>query len=327
VKSWLLAHRTVVAVVVIALVVLGGGGYVASVASSVRSAAAPVGAAVTGDLLFVEQDDGQGRVERASLADPGGSRGGTPWRCQRVYAAGGTTACLRLAGPGPSYEAAVFDADGREVRTVALPGTPSRARVSASGHVVSWTTFVTGDSYLVPGGFSTRTGVLDLRSGELVESLEGFTSTVDGLAHTAEDRNFWGVTVGADDRTFYATMSSGGRTWLVEGDLAARTTRTVRPGAECPSLSPDGTKVAYKKRTDGRLGPWELVVLDLTTDREHSLPGTGGIDDQAAWLDDATLAYGKAAAGQKPSVHRIPADGSAGPELLVPNASSPVPIR
>ncbi|WP_199442682.1 TolB family protein [Umezawaea beigongshangensis] len=326
-RAWLLAHRTVVGVVVIALVVLAGGGYVASVAVSARSAAAPVTAAVTGDLLFVEQDDGRSRVEKAALADPGGPRGGTPWRCQRVYAAGGTTACLRLAGPGPSYEAAIVDDGGREVRTVPLPGTPSRARVSASGNVVSWTTFVSGDSYLVAGGFSTRTGVLDLRSGELVESLEGFTSTVDGVARSAEDRNFWGVTVAADDRTFYATMSSGGRTWLVEGDLAARTTRTVRPGAECPSLSPDGTRVAYKKRTDGRLGPWELVVLDLTTDREHSLPGTGGVDDQAVWLDDATLAYGKAAAGQKPSIYRVPADGSAGPELLVPHASSPVPVR
>ncbi|MBY8854654.1 hypothetical protein K7G98_42940, partial [Saccharothrix sp. MB29] len=65
---------------------------------------------------------------------------------------------------------------------------------------------------------------------------------------------------------------------------------SLRRDAECPSLSPDGTKVAYKKRI-GRLGPWDLAVLDLATGTELRLPGTAGVDDQATWLDADRLAF------------------------------------
>ena len=51
---------------------------------------------------------------------------------------------------------------------------------------------------------------------------------------------------------------------------------TIHSDAECPSLSPDGTRVAYKKRLS-RLGPWDLVVLDLATGIETPLPGMIGI--------------------------------------------------
>ncbi|MGA6163475.1 hypothetical protein [Amycolatopsis magusensis] len=322
---WLRRHRVAAGIVAMVLVVLGGGGYVFWTSATGRAGEAV--SAMPGDLLFIDQSDGRDVVQRVPLADPGGPRQDTAERCQRVYAAGGTTVCLRLAGPGPSYEVAVLGADGRVLRTLGLAGIPNRARVSASGQVVSWTSFVTGDSYAVPGGFSTRTGVLDLRTGTLIESLEDFSTTVAGEPLLAADRNYWGVTVAADDRTFYATVSSQNRTWLVKGDLLDRTMREVRPGPECPSLSPDGTKVAYKKRL-GRFGQWELAVLDLTTRHEQVLPGTVGIDDQAAWLDDTRLAYAQVPGdGRKSSVFAVRADGSAPPELLVADASSPVPMR
>ena len=38
---------------------------------------------------------------------------------------------------------------------------------------------------------------------------------------------------------------------------------TIRTDAECPSLSPDGTRVAYKKRGDRARGDWRLAVLDI----------------------------------------------------------------
>ena len=274
------------------------------------------------DLLFVELDDGRNAVVGMSLTDPGGGRVDTAMSCQRVYSAAGTTVCLRLAGVGPSFEAAVTDSAGA-TRSVPLPGIPSRAQVSRSGQVVSWTSFVTGDSYSVPGGFSTRTGVLDLRSGTLLESIEHFEARIDGVPVTASDRNFWGVTVASDDRTFYATLATGGRTWLVKGDLETRTMSNVRPDAECPTLSADDTRIAYKKRI-GRFGPWDLAVLDLRTGAEQRLPGTAGIDDQALWLDDERLAYGaKTAASDKAAIAVVPADGSAASRILVPNAMSP----
>ncbi|RKT53964.1 WD40 repeat protein [Saccharothrix australiensis] len=315
------ARRIVLAVSAIVLVAAAGAVYVAGVAQDRPAAPA---AAVDADLMFVELADGRGRVEQVALARPE-TRGGTDLACQRVYRAGGTTVCLRLAGPGPSYAAEV-SRDGAVVRTVPLPGVPSRAKVSASGQVVSWTSFVTGDSYSVPGGFSTRTGYLDLRSGEALESLEGFTAEVEGNLHTAQDVNYWGLTVGADDRTFYATLASGGFTWLVKGDLVDRRVTSLRRDAECPSLSPDGTKIAYKKRI-GRLGPWDLAVLDLKTGEERRLPGTAGVDDQATWLDDDRLAFAAVPKGAKlAAVHVVPADGSTPARLLVPDATSPSPL-
>jgi hypothetical protein len=279
------------------------------------------------DLMVIELDDGQNQVEYLNTTNPAEKRVPAGGRCQRVYSAGGTTVCLRVSGIGPTFEARVTDADGQVVRTVPVTGTPSRARVSASGRIVSWTTFMTGDSYSVPGGFSTRTGVLDLHTGELVESLEGFRIELDGTVYTSPDVNFWGVTVAADDRTFYATLASGGRTWLVQGDLSTRSVRAVRAGAECPSLSPDGREVAYKRRVN-RLGPWQLVVLDLAAGQERVLPGTKGIDDQAAWLPGNRLAYAAVPSGGGPSsVFVVPADGSRPGEVLVPNAMSPVPLQ
>ncbi|MBM7810192.1 TolB family protein [Saccharothrix algeriensis] len=315
------SRRVVLAVGAIVLVVAAGVVYVTSV---VRQQPAVPAASVDADLMFVELADGRSRVEQVALADPG-ARSGTDLACQRVYRAGGTTVCLRLAGPGPTYAAEVTRDDGTG-RTVPLPGVPSRAKVSASGQVVSWTSFVTGDSYSVPGGFSTRTGYLDLRTGEAVESLEGFTAVVEGNVHTAQDVNYWGLTVGADDRTFYATLASGGFTWLVRGDLVERRVTSLRRDAECPSLSPDGTKIAYKKRI-GRLGPWDLAVLDLATGEERRLPGTAGVDDQATWLDDERLAFAAVPRGTKlAAVHVVPADGSADARLLVPDATSPSPL-
>ncbi len=319
------AGRLTVTIAAILVVVGGTAAYVVTAAGDANQpppGAEHVSQAKAGDLLFVDLAGGQHRVEKLAGS---GTRTPTDISCQRFYHAGGTSVCLKLSGPGPSY-AAEISRDGKLVKTVALPGIPSRAKVSRSGNVVSWTSFVTGDSYSVPGGFSTRTGFFDVRTGETVESLEHFTATVEGSVLTARDVNYWGLTVGSDDVTFYATLASGGFTWLVKGDLAAKTVTSLRRDAECPSLSPDGTKVAYKKRI-GRLGPWDLAVLDLATSTEKRLPGTAGIDDQTTWLSDTELAFAAVPKDAKlPAVHVVPADGSRSATVLIPEATSPSPV-
>ncbi|RSM84373.1 hypothetical protein DMH04_21900 [Kibdelosporangium aridum] len=305
------------------LLVLGGGGYVAWTAVQQPAVSENAPKPVAGDVMFIELNGGQDRVITRT---PDGQRAASALRCQRFYRAATTSVCLRLAGPGPTYEAAVMTADNSVIKTIPLPGIPSRARVSASGNIVSWTSFVTGDSYAVPGGFSTRTGFFDLRTGEVTESIEHFDATVQNRPMKAADVNYWGITVAADDTTFYATLASGGLNWLVKGDLKAKTVKSVRQNAECPSLSPDGTRVAYKKRPTP-LDKWELVVLDLRTNQEVKLPGTGGIDDQAAWIDERTLAFGMAKDEKKTAIFFVPADASAPAHAEIDNGASPVSVK
>lgn len=317
-------HRGIVAAVAIVIVLLACATYL--VVAVERGGASPLdGIAGTAGVKVIDLGSSAGdEVAVVHGDDAGVAREPAGVRCQRYYAAGGTSICLRLAGVGPTFEAAVSTSTGAVARTVPLPGVPSRARVSASGRLVAWTVFISGHSYSDPGGFSTRAGILDLTSGTLVESLEEFTTLVDGAPYSAADRNFWGITLAGDDRTFYATMSSAGQRWLVRGDLFARTVETMRKGVECPSLSPDGSKIAFKAPTTLQ-GRWRLAVLDLASGRQHIIAGTDGIDDQAAWLDGETLAYGVPSAPGGPAIFRVRADGTERPELWLTNAASPVP--
>ncbi len=190
---------------------------------------------------------------------------------------------------------------GREIRH-SLPGVPSRLQVSPSGRMVSWTVFVSGDSYNTTG-FSTRTGLLDTSTEELRKSIEDIPLTIDGQRYYAPDLNFWGVTFTADDSRFYATAASRGRTHLITADYRTWEAKALRDNVECPSLSPDGTRLAFKKRVSP--GPWRLHVLDLATMAETPLAETRSIDDQAVWPDDHTVAY-----QHEGRTWTVPADGS-----------------
>jgi len=246
---------------------------------------------------------------------PDGRRAASGLSCARAHAAGGTGVCLR-EGPG-SFQLTVLDRTLGTVREMPLNGVPSRARVSASGRMVSWTVFVTGDSYN-GGRFSTRSGILDTRSGVLVGSLETFT--VDGRPAPA-DGNVWGVSFAADDNRFYATLSADGHRRLVEGDFAARTLHTLKDQVECPSLSPDGTRLAYKKPLPD--GGWRLTVLRLADLTETSLAEPRSVDDQAAWLDPGTVGYALPHGGTGADIWSVPADGTGEPRLLAHDAESP----
>ncbi|MFJ9456237.1 TolB-like translocation protein [Kitasatospora sp. NPDC101447] len=262
------------------------------------------------------------------LDDPRGTRTVAAPACLRFHAAAGTGICLQAVHGvlADTYRAVVLDADLHERRHYDLAGIPTRSRVSPSGNLVAWTVFVGGDSY-AGTDFSTRTSILDTRTWTLQEDLETYAVTLDGKPYRAADTNIWGVTF-ADDEHFYATLATGGRTHLVAGDAVRHTLTTLHDNVECPSLSPDGTRVAYKKRVPGLSedAPWRLYVLDLTTMAETATAEDRSLDDQALWLDDHTLAY-SLPSDDGSDLWTVPADGTGTPTVLAPAALAPAVVR
>lgn len=282
-------------------------------------------------LAFVNAASGPHRTEVAAVpaADPGAGRTASGLRCQRFYAAAGTGVCLQ-SSPGvlnQNNRALVLDANLHTLRSFALAGTPSRARVSPSGHLAAWTVFVGGESY-ASAFFSTRTSIVDTRTWRLTPSLETYAILLNGKHYHAADINFWGVTFAADDDTFYATLGTANRTYLVRGSISRRTVTTLVQNVECPSLSPDGTRIAFKKRVMTGAALWHESVLDLRTLHETPLAEHHSVDDQATWLDNRTLAYALPTNGKVGSsdLWSVPADGTGTPHLLIPGASSPAPL-
>jgi hypothetical protein len=317
--------RIILAVLVSAVLLTGAVGYIVVAGrrgSAAATAAGTVDASPGDKILFRSTAaDSYGRV--ATVAE--GVRTVSGVACDRVYAAAGSVICLRPDGPLATYQLAILDARLRVRDTYPLVGVPNRARVSPSGHLLAWTVFVTGDSYN-GGKFSTRVGMLNTATGETVDTLETYAITRDDKPYRNADVNFWGVTF-VDDQHFYATMSTGGRRYLVAGDVAAQTVRTLAANVECPSLSPDGTRVVFKEAIHGNPARgWRLTVLNLATMARTPLAETRSIDDQAAWLDDATVMYAVRRGTRAADVWSTAADGSGQPSLLIPDAESPAAL-
>jgi len=274
-------------------------------------------------------DSSYGRLALAPIEDPSRRQLVPTLSCERVDFASGRGVCLTAArGVVTTYAAVVFDQDFQPLFTLALAGAPSRVRVSADGAFAAVTVFVSGHSY--GGDFSTVTSIIDLHRGDyVVPNLEQFTVWNEAERFDAVDRNFWGVTFARNPDTFYATVGSSGRTYLIKGAAGEREARIMRDGVECPSLSPDNRRVAFKRRDGNAVGPvrWRLSVLDLDSLRDVGLAETRNVDDQVAWLDNDRVMYTlpNAESGTaETTTWVVPANGGGEPAVLVPLASSTV---
>ena len=266
-----------------------------------------------------------GKVGVVQLTDAAAAARHLALSCERVHFASGTGICLTAdRGVFTTYHAYIFDDAGVRHR-LRLEGIPSRARVSPDGRRAAFTIFVSGDSY-ESSHFSTRTYIVDAAAGKPLGQLEEFTVYRDGVLFKEIDFNFWGVTFTRDGNGFYATLATGGKTYLVKGDVDSRTARTITTDVECPSLSPDNTRIAFKRKPRGG-GASYLHVLSLDTLAVTPLAETRGVDDQAEWVDDAGLLYALPNGDGTSTLWTVAADGTGGPVVMRVNAFSPAVVR
>ena len=240
--------------------------------------------------------------------------------CKRVYATPGRGGlCLTVAADGSSYDGVVFDRDYEPVRRFPVEGIPDRSRISPDGRYAAFTSFdpAGAEGYFeTPVGFSTYTRILDAHTGKELLRLEDVAVTNAGKPLDAKEAELWGVTFAGGDR-YYATIATGGHHYLIRGAVGSSGAAVVRDRVECPAISPDGRRIAYKRRI-GDSNKWRYHVLDLASGEDVALAEPRSIDDQPEWLGADAIVY-----SDDEAVFTVPADGTGKPTRLSRTATSP----
>ena len=281
-------------------------------------------------------------VDRRTLAVL--SRTDTPLGCDRVHAAfDGTVLCFTRSTPNqPKYYSAPtayvwknpIDQHSPQ-KLYQIKGRVSRARISSDSQYVGTTVFTTGHSYLGVGGssFSTTAQIGRTEQPSRQEDLQNWNITQqNGELVRAVDLNLWGVTFHPRVNTkFLVTVYYNGVPHMGEGDIQSRSIRVLAKGVECPSYSPEGERIAYKKR----VGPtqWSPAVMDLTSMQSVVYTNVSkSVDDQIEWLDSNTLVFevtntpliGKPRTDLATLDVREPSNSE---KLWLEDAKSPAPLR
>jgi hypothetical protein len=249
--------------------------------------------------------------------------------CEVAHVAGGRGICLAAnRGIFTTYAAKLFDAKTfKVIAAFPLKGVPSRCRMSSDGKLAALTVFISGHGY-ASVNFTTQTLLIEVDNGRTIADLEEFSVSRDGQTFSNKDFNFWGVTFTPDTRHFYATLSTNRQHFLIKGDIANASASVIHDNVECPSLSPDASRVAYKKRltVDGRVF-WQLHILDLKTNQETPLAEKRSVDDQLEWLDNNHVLYSlpetETGSSASTDIWVAAIDGASAPRLFLKKAYSP----
>jgi len=311
-----------------------------STAESGKAAAVTPKAEVKPALLYFRANalgENYGKLAVAPLNDLAQRHYAADLFCDRVHFSGGNGVCLHADRGGITTHYAIgFNDQMQRTWSFKLNGLPSRVRVSPSGRLAAITVFLVGQSY-TSLNFATQTSILKAATGQaVVDNLEDFSVTREGAEFKSKDFNFWGVTFAQDENRFYATLWSKGNTYLVAGDLEKRTAQVIHDNVECPALSPDNTRIAFKKKfvgglLQGRRITWHLTLLDLKTGTETPLGESRSVDDQVEWLDNDHILYAlsenEKGASASTDIWALPATANGAPELLLKAGFSPAVVR
>lgn len=279
-------------------------------------------------IAFVNRTPGD-EYGTVGYIDREGNRQQTNLECVRIDLNANGGICLDdTSGIGGSGRGLVLDASLNPLLRFGI-NLPSRAAASPNGDVVAWTGFSLGHTYLNPGEFATTTQLVEVERG-IGANLETIFTTFDAEGNVIDDeeRNFWGVTF-IDSDQFYATVGVGANTQIVRGTISNSTMRVVHENATCPEISPDGSTLVVKERTEGDF--FQLVAIDVETGERRNLPEARSVEDQVEFLDDSTIIYGlpNEAEGTEaqPAWDIWSLDLNGGqPQLIIPFADSPAAI-
>jgi hypothetical protein len=284
-------------------------------------------------LFLSRRTDSFDQVGLAPVANPEDRLVLASPSCERSYFGRKSGLCLVINREtlSPRAYAVFVDGELRTTRQLPLDGLPIRARVSTDNRWAAATVFTSGESY--NGDFTTRTSLYDLEDGSVIDNLETFTTERDGKTFKEIDFNFWGVTFFPSGDRFLATLGTGGKRFLVEGDIARRHFRVIQADVECPSLSPDGTQIVFKRASTVK-GAWRLWTMRLDTGEAWPVTDEDRyIDDQAEWLDNDRVLYGLLYGEGVPEnalsiwVSEVSRESGFDAKIFVRSASSPSVVR
>ena len=272
-----------------------------------------------------KSDESYGKVLLVPFGAPAGPAYETDLSCDRSTFTGSRGVCLVTEGQTSSTPYAyVFNERFERIHKIPLAGVPSRVRVSPNGRFAAVSVSEhTHDNPLVD--FIARTIIVDTNTGTSTD-LRDFRYTQDGRLSSVGNLGIWGVTFAADSNRFFATLEMEKTNYLVEGDVAKRSVHVLRAGIECPSLSPDNTRIVYKRRVvvddDARLRLYDFQKgTDVAIETEKR-----SIVDQVDWLDDERVMYHLTGA-QGADVWSVRVDGTEAPKILRTYAYSPAVVR
>jgi hypothetical protein len=335
-KRWALSAGVAIVIACAALVLLRRQPVTAPPAVTAAAPAAPAPtvadmASLTSSphVIFrhTRQDQFFGHLAVAPLDAPETRVAYAAISCERISFAAGAGICLAPdSGLSTAYHAAVIDASFAPHQALRLPGSPSRTRVSFDGRLGATTVFLPG-AHSYGGSFSTSTMLIDMTSGRSLGDLETFAAERGGKPFHAADFNFWGVTFAHDGDTFYASLRTAGRIFLVKGSVKRRTLSVVHDSVECPAISPDDRLIAFKKRVGVAEDDWAIYVLDLSTMTEQPVQAAQRhVDDQIEWLDASHILYAVRRQGG-PDVWVAPIDRPGPARIFLHDAESPIVVR
>jgi len=251
-----------------------------------------------GDLVFINRVPGDDYGKLATIGDDGEREFFGPV-CERAHASAGMAVCLEpdSAALVPTWTARILDFTNGSLPEIFSENAPrpSRARVDPRGARVAFTGFVTGHDYLAVGEFASETTYVDFsRNGQVYKAAAIRESEVEERFR-AVDGNWWGVTFDPTSKDHvYLTYGSGGQTEIVRSDQLRLRFNSAIDDASCPSVSPDGELMVFKRAIEGEDAPMSLVVRGLNTGEERVLNEERFVDDQVEWLDNETILYGLA---------------------------------